>query len=376
MKRIAIIGGGISGLYFANILNNQKNFEYKIFEKKENYNFLEGYGIQLSVNSIKLLNTVGFKNLSASEVNYPSKVNFIQSNNSKKICDIDLTQFNDHLNRYTTLKRSTLLKFLYQNIPQEKIKFNSKITNVENANNIRVFFADNKYEDFDYLIIADGIFSNTKSFILNKSLNLKYNFNIALRGKLNGNFGQDISIFMGSNSHYVIYPVSQNNENNFVAIIKKKLTSNELKNYDLFKSDEFVNSLISNLKKNSEINFENLTEIKAFPIYVSNSFPDITKKNIFLSGDALFAFPPSFAQGASQSIETANDIFKSILSGSNEFYKKRIQNISSINNKSKLNNFSFHLSNPLNVFIRNKILKYISKNKIFLENYFGKIYRS
>ena len=34
MKKIAIIGGGISGLYFANILNSEKNFEYKIFEKK------------------------------------------------------------------------------------------------------------------------------------------------------------------------------------------------------------------------------------------------------------------------------------------------------------------------------------------------------
>ena len=376
MKKIAIIGGGISGLYFANILNNQKDFEYKIFEKKESYDFSEGYGIQLSVNSIKLLNGIGFKNLSASEVNYPSKVNFIQSNNSKKICDIDLTQFNDHLNRYTTLKRSTLLKFLSQNIPQEKIKFNSNITNVENTNSLRVSFSDNKHEDFDYLIIADGIFSKTKSFILNESIYPKYNLNVALRGKLNGDFGQDISIFMGSNSHYVIYPINQNNEYNFVAIIKKKLTSNELKNYDLFKSDEFVSSLILALQKTSEIKFENLTEIKAFPVYVSNSFPDINKKNIFLSGDALFTFSPSFAQGASQSIETANDILKSILSGSNEFYKKRIQNISSVNNKSKLNNFSFHLSNPLNVFIRNKILKYISKNKIFLENYLGKIYRS
>ena len=158
MKKIAIIGGGISGLYFANLLNNQKDFEYKIFEKKDNYNFLEGYGIQLSVNSIKLLNSIGFKNLPASEVNFPSKVNFIQANNSKKICDIDLTQFNDYSNRYTTLKRSTLLKFLFQNIPKEKIKFNSNVTKIENSSGLSVTFGDNKNEEFDYLIISDGIF--------------------------------------------------------------------------------------------------------------------------------------------------------------------------------------------------------------------------
>ena len=95
-----------------------------------------------------------------------------------------------------------------------------------------------------------------------------------------------------------------------------------------------------------------------------------------MSGDALFTFPPSFAQGASQSIETANDILKSILSGTNEFYQERIRCISSINNKSKLNHFSFHLSNPISIFIRNKILKYLSKNETFLENYLGKIYRA
>ena len=375
MKKVAIIGGGISGLYFANLLNNQKDFEYKIFEKKDNYNFLECYGIQLSVNSIKLLNSIGFKNVSASEVSFPSKVNFIQASNSKKICEIDLTQFNDPLNRYTTLKRSTLLKFLFQNVPQEKIKFNSNITKVENSNGITLTFGDNKNEEFDYLIVSDGIFSKTRSFIFNESIYPKYNLNVALRGKLKGDYGNDISIYMGSNSHYVIYPVNQNNEHNFVAIIKKKLSSDELKNYGLFKSEEFLNSLLSGLQ-NSQISFKNLSELKSFPVHVSSDFPSLNKKNVFLSGDALFTFPPSFAQGASQSIETANDILKSILNGTNEFYEKRVQSISSINNKSKFNHFSFHLSNPINIFIRNKILKYLSKNKIFLENYLGKIYRA
>ena len=376
MKKIAIIGGGISGLYFANLLNNKKDFEYKIFEKKDNYNFLEGYGIQLSVNSIKLLNSIGFKNLPASEVSFPSKVNFIQANNSKKICDIDLTQFNDPFNRYTTLKRSVLLEFLFKNIPKNQIKFNSNITKIEYVNNFRITLNENTHEEFDYLIIADGIFSKTKSLILNDITNPKYNFNVALRGRLRGDYGSDISIYMASNSHYVIYPINQNNEYNFVAIIKKKLSSDELRNYDLFKSNEFLSSLRSSLQKTSQISFGHLSELKSFPVYVSSKFPSLNEQNIFLSGDALFTFPPSFAQGASQSIETANDILKSILNGSTEYYQKRIENISSINDKSKLNHFSFHLSNPLSVFIRNNILKFLSKNKTFLENYLGKIYRT
>ena len=33
MKKIAIIGAGISGLFLANLLENDKSFSYKIYEK-------------------------------------------------------------------------------------------------------------------------------------------------------------------------------------------------------------------------------------------------------------------------------------------------------------------------------------------------------
>ena len=376
MKKIGIIGGGISGLYLANILNNNSDFDYKIFEKREDFNLSEGYGIQLSANSIKLLNKIGFKNLSVAEVCFPSKVSFFQSNNLKKICDIDISQFNDHSSRYTTTKRSTLLKFLLENIPQNKIKLNITLTHLENDNYIKAHFSDNSQENFDFLIVADGVFSQSRSIISNGSFMPKYSNSIALRARLNGHNNKNISIFMGPNFHYVIYPVNQYNEYNFVGIINKKLTEKDFNNQKVFQSKEFLNSLMEILTKNSITKLENLSEIKAFPVFVSNSIPNLNKKNIFLSGDALFALPPSFAQGASQSIETAQDIFNSIIIGSDDLYKNRISKISSINWRSKINHFSFHLSNPINVLIRNIILKKLSKNKNFLENYLGKIYRN
>ena len=376
MKKIGIIGAGISGLYLANILNNHSEFDYKIFEKRDGFDVKEGYGIQLSVNSIKLLNKIGFKNLPASEVCFPNKVNFFQSNNSKKICDIDLTRFNDDQNRYTTLRRSTLLKFLIENIHKDKIKFNTRLTHLKEDNKIEAHFSDNSEESFDFLVIADGIFSQSRSIVLNQVIEPKYNNSIAIRGLISDYNDNNISVFMGSNFHYVIYPINQNNEYNFVAIIKKKLAEDEIKNHQLFQNEDFLSSMKVFLAKNSNMNFENLIKVKAFPVFFNNEVKSINKKNIFLSGDALFALPPSFAQGASQSIETAQDIFKSILNDSDDFYKKRIRKISSINWKSRLNHFAFHLSNPLNVIIRNLILGYLTKNKKFLENYLGKIYRN
>ena len=34
MKKIAIIGAGISGLFFANLLKNNSDYEFTIFEKR------------------------------------------------------------------------------------------------------------------------------------------------------------------------------------------------------------------------------------------------------------------------------------------------------------------------------------------------------
>ena len=99
-------------------------------------------------------------------------------------------------------------------------------------------------------------------------------------------------------------------------------------------------------------------------------------KNIFLTGDAFYSFPPSFAQGASQSIEAANELFNDLKNNSTNYYKTRILKTKRINSRTSDNHFTFHLSNPLNIFFRNIFLKHLSKNKSFLENYLGKIYNN
>ena len=63
MKSVAIIGAGISGLYLANLFKNNKNYKVTIYEKKDSIEINEGYGIQLSVNSVEHLNKIGFNSL-------------------------------------------------------------------------------------------------------------------------------------------------------------------------------------------------------------------------------------------------------------------------------------------------------------------------
>ena len=377
MKKIAIIGAGISGLFFANLLEQDKSYSYKIFEKKTCLDLNDGYGIQLSVNSINLLNEIGFQKINLSDVYFPKKVNFYNVINSKWICDIDLSQFNNHGIRYTTLKRSKLIEFLLQNIPKEKLVFNSDLIDIKNQDKFILSFRDKESHEFDYLIAADGVFSKTKQILFKKEGLPKYFNSIALRGKINNFKNHNISLYLGSNFHFVIYPINQKNEFNFISIIRKELIEKEISNRNLFEDNSFINSLLNQISSKSNINLtEQVKDIKCFPIFVSKKVLIPQLKNVYLIGDAFYSFPPSLAQGASQSIEAANELYKDLKKNSSNYYKTRISKTKQLNSRSSLNHFVFHLSNPLNVFFRNIFLKYLSKNKRFLENYLGKIYKN
>ena len=377
MKKIAIIGAGISGLFLANLLEKDNSFSYRIFEKKPLLDLNDGYGIQLSVNSINLLNKVGFQKLSSSEMYFPKKVNFFDAKDLKKICDIDLDQFNFENNKYTTLKRSKLIEFLLKNIPKEKIIFNSNPIDIDEHERLRLSFRDNSQEEFDYLVAADGVYSRTKEILYKKEGLPKYFNSIALRGNIQGFENKDISLYLGPKFHFVIYPINQNNEFNFISIIRKELIKAEISNRDLFNDKTFTNNLLNKISSKSNLNLtEIVKEVKCFPIFVSKKIQIPKYKNIFLTGDAFFSFPPSFAQGASQSIEGANELFNDLKENSSNYYKNRVLKTKQINSRSLINHFAFHLVNPVNTFFRNIFLKNLSKNKNFLERYLGKIYKN
>jgi salicylate hydroxylase len=246
---------------------------------------------------------------------------------------------------------------------------------------IKVIFEDNSSIECDYLIISDGIFSKTKSLITNKEIKPKYFNSIAVRGNidqsdLRGIDHNNISLFLGSNLHSVVYPVNQNGQFNFVTILRKSLNSQELADYNLFNSKEFVSSALSEISKQVDSNIiENLKNVKCFPIFVSTEISQPINKNTFLVGDAFFAFPPTFAQGASQSIEVAHELYKNFENENSQFNNERIKRTKMIDRKSRLNYFAFHLSNPLIIFVRNLLMRYLVKNRKFIDSYLGKIYK-
>ena len=373
-KKIAIIGSGIGGLTAANLLIKNSEFEIIVYEKEEILSLDQGYGIQLAPNSISILNKIGFKNIENKDIFNPLKLNFYSNNN--KICDLDLGKFNNDSIKYTTLQRSTLIEFLKDKLFANNFRFGKEVKKVSKIKDkLLINFTDNTNDLVDFIIVSDGVFSKTKSIIENKNIKPRYNGSVAIRTviKLSEEFNYDaknISLIMFPNAHLVIYPINKRNDFNLVCIAREKFS----KNYD-------INSIIKKKILSKNKNLENLfkSELNLWPVYVTKKSVKSIYENVFYLGDAFYTFVPALAQGASQSIEGAYELFKLLSENKkniqNLYFKKRLKKTKKINKRSKFNYFGFHISNPFLQNIRNFFLRRLVKNKNFIQSYLGKIYK-
>ena len=375
-KKIAIIGAGIAGLTIANLLKTDSDFEFMVYEKEESLSLEEGFGIQLAVNSVSILNKIGFKKIHLEKINHPQKINLYSMTNDK-ICDLKISKFNNENVKYTTLQRSTLIDFLKDEIYTQHLRFGKRIKKVSDLKDkILINFDDNTNDLVDYLIAADGIFSNTRSFFEKDGNKPKFKKAIAIRTILKSkhNFNIDeknINLIMGSDAHLVIYPINNKNELNLVCIVRNnKFDPDNLK--DLINKKVFSQN--SNLKELFQ------GDIKSWPLYTTSTISPSSNKKVFYIGDAFHGLLPTMAQGASQSIEGAYDLFNLLKDGNEDMYniyfKNRSKRVKIIKMRSDFNLFAFHISNSFLKKVRNIILKKLVKSNRFINSYLGEVYKS
>ncbi len=374
-KKLAIIGAGIAGLTLANLISKNSDHEFMLYEKDESLSLDEGYGIQLSSNSINILNQIGFKKMNKENIFNPQAIDFYDIQNMK-ICDLDLTQFNTIESKYTTLQRSTLIEFLKDDIYTKHLRFGKRIKEVsELKGKVLLKFDDNTNDLVDIVIVADGIFSNTRSFFEKKKNKPKFNKAVALRTIVNSKTKLDInedriSLMMGKNCHLVFYPINKNKDLNLVCIIRSK-------RYD----PDDIKSLVDKVV-NQNSNLEKVLngELKSWPLYSTPKILPSSNNKVFYIGDAFNGFLPTLAQGAGQSIESAFELFKLLqkdrLDIQNDYFRRRSIRVKLVRNRSNLNFFAFHLSNPVMQKIRNFFMKFLLKRKNFIKSYLGTVYKN
>ena len=375
-KKFAIIGAGIAGLTLANLIKKKSEHKFMLYERQESLSLDQGYGIQLSTNSTKILNILGFSKINNENTFHPKSVDFYDIQN-KKICELDLSQFNTEENKYTTLQRSTLIEFLKDDIYTEHLRFGKRIKEVsEIKGKILLKFDDNTNDLVDIVVGADGIFSNTRSFFEKKKNEPKFQKAIAIRKIITSKSElkideEKISIIMGKNCHLVVYPINKKKELNLVCVIRdKKYDPNNIK----YLIDQVV-------KQNSIFGKILNQDLKSWPLYSTSKIYPSTNNKVFYIGDAFNGFLPTLAQGAGQSIESAYELFNLIKKDNqadiqNIYFKTRLKRAEIVKKRSNINFFIFHFSSSIMQLIRNFFMKFLIKRKSFIKSYLGTVYKN
>jgi len=145
MNKIAVVGAGISGLSIAGYLEKH-NLNYHIYERREKDD-LTGHGFLLPQEGIEYLSQIVDQSLLFEHGNFLKK--YIRySHKGEILAEKDL-------DNVFVISRSSLIRILAQNIPEEKITYGETLTHcpVQQGKLIRT---DGSYLDSDLIIVSDG----------------------------------------------------------------------------------------------------------------------------------------------------------------------------------------------------------------------------
>ena len=220
--RIAVIGGGLAGLSFANaaLCNGLKNVT--VYEQAKEFREI-GAGISLSENAFRCLDQYGLKEALLKVSNEHSTVNSVRYarwfRHYKTGELLGISEFYGSPNR--RIHRAHLLDVLRANLPHDMLKTNKRLLTIEkNDNNEKEYvlhFADGTSETANIVIGCDGIHSNVRKYLGNHD-NPEYSGQVIYRGLLRpfslpmetrDFLDLHLTFFRGYRSYIAVYPIGR-----------------------------------------------------------------------------------------------------------------------------------------------------------------------
>lgn len=300
--RIAIIGGGITGLTTALALQ-KVGVDFVVYEKVDQLGEV-GAGIWLAPNALKILDWLGL----GDEIRaggHPLGSVEITRKDLKGIRSSKEDYFSDELgNKTIAIHRARLQQILFKYLPVNKVFFGKTFDHIlQDTGKVKVIFGAAE-EDFDLVLGADGIHSHVRENIYPNAPK-RYSGQTCWRGISNMTLpekwkgaGREA---WGNKIRFGFSPISEN-EVYWFAVKNKKaggIGPDHIKKHldKMFEDfDPLVKLMIQNTPEPKIIR-NDLYDLKPFDGWSSG--------RIGLIGDAAHATTPNMGQGACQGIEDA-----------------------------------------------------------------------
>ena len=300
---IAIVGGGIGGLFAANALFAQE-FQVSVYEQAPALGEV-GAGVFLTPNSVRQLERV---ELGPAVERWGARVGpgsrYFRHDGSP-IAPVQVTD-SSGWNATFGMHRADLVELLAEALPDNVVHTGHRCTGFEQRDDVaRVSFSNGAVAEADVIVAADGIHSELRPYVFPPS-NPVFSGSVAYRGVLPLERIPDWPtdswlMWLGKGKHFLTFPVRAGQLVNYVGFVP---ADQQMKESWSSPGDpnvlrrEFAgwDPRIESLLQQVEMTFR-------WALYDREPLPTWTRGRLTLLGDAAHPMLPHLGQGANQSIE-------------------------------------------------------------------------
>lgn len=366
--KILISGAGIAGLTCAGLLAKQGVTPTLIERNTESEFYGSGYMLGLLPLGGRVLNQL---DLNDEYLAVSTKMTAYKIFNGKgvSINSFPLDFINENYGHYGGISRSDLVRILLKSYPGN-IEFKKEIRKLTRLKNqVDVKFSDDTTCIFDLVIIAEGLYSNSRQLILKES---EYNYYETNWGgwvcwvdeKPDGKYKE----FWGDGKFFGLYPAGDKTGaflGGPVNLIQEKGKKNFINDFSarLVSEQTVAHNALEKLKNEQNSFFWNFQDCN------SDTW---SKGNIILLGDAATGFLPTAGVGASMAMDSASALVdelsradKDHINYAFKLYTKRQKHRAekAQSDSRKLGKFMF-INSVLKTSIRNKIFRFYTLERM------------
>jgi len=362
-EQVIIAGGGIAGLAAA-IALAECGFKICIFEKAPILSE-QGAGVQLGPNATVILRRWGLEEGLMACACQPESIELHDAITGQQLVDLPVARFvRDHWHApYITIHRADLQSLLKQAVEKNPLiclKYGVRVQGVsgrlENGFDVEVE-GQTGFEKYScaLFLACDGVWSH-----LRQGDKAQFSGFVAWRTTIETKYSpflssRNVRVFMGSNGHFIIYPVRGGQIGNLVAITNSKIAENNDK-------AQLIRAFSRGMIDIAHI-ITHAANWTYWPLFIMPNPEFLGPTGVVLLGDSAHATTPFAAQGAAMALEDAACLAAylpniSALSRQNlaDFAKIRQQRLRKVIRRGRLNRFVYHAGKPV-TFARNFVMR-------------------
>ena len=301
--RVAVIGGGIGGLFAANALIAH-GLEVSVYEQAPELGEI-GAGVQITPNCVRHLQRLGLGPAVEKWGALIGEGSQYLRHDGTHIAPVQVSDASGW-NAVYGMHRADFVDFLAAALPDGVVHCGHRATGFEQAGDAaRVSFDDGSRIEADAVIAADGIHSELRPYVFPPSTPV-FHGTISYRGLVHrdrlGDWPMDRwQTWAGPSKHFLVFPVRHGEMVNYVGFVP---TDEEMKESWSAPGDpDVLRAEFKGWDPKVEFVLENVDTTFRWALYDREPLPAWTKGRLTLLGDAAHPMLPHLGQGANQAIE-------------------------------------------------------------------------